>query len=99
MLDLLPGRPERRKPKATPCHLLVDMLLNLQGPTQIIESADYAAYVFDIHKIDFTAPAPTLRLSLVNIEGSGSRVDFSTAISGLTSFALREYLEPFQAKH
>ena len=67
------------------------MLLNLQGLTQIIDSADYAAYVFNIHGIDFTALVPTLRLSLVDIEGSGRQVDFSIAISGLTSFSLREY--------
>ncbi|WP_022826325.1 hypothetical protein [Hymenobacter norwichensis] len=67
------------------------MLLNLPGLTQIIDSADYAAYVFNIHEINFTAPVPTLRLSLVDIEGSGRQVDFSLAISDLTSFALREY--------
>lgn len=67
------------------------MLLNLQGLTQLIESADYAAYVFDIHEMDFTASVPTVQLSLVDIEGSGSQLDFSLAISGLTAFALREY--------
>jgi hypothetical protein len=67
------------------------MLLNLPGLTQIIDSADYAAYVFNIHEIDFTAPAPTLQLSLVDIEGSGSQINFSLAITELTSFALREY--------
>ncbi|HEX8657959.1 MAG TPA: hypothetical protein VF690_10510 [Hymenobacter sp.] len=67
------------------------MLLNLQGLAQIINSADYAAYVFNIREIDFTEPVPTVWLSLVDIEGSGSQVDFSMAISGLTSFALREY--------
>jgi hypothetical protein len=67
------------------------MLLNLQGLTQIIDSADYAAYVFNIHEIDFTAPVPTFQLSLVDIEGSGSQVGFSMAVSGLTSFAIREY--------
>ena len=67
------------------------MLLNLPGLTHIIDSAAYAAYVFNIHTIDFAAPVPTLCLSLVDIEGSGSQVDFSLAISDLTAFALREY--------
>jgi hypothetical protein len=67
------------------------MLLNLSGLTHIFDSTDYAAYVFNIRALDFTAPVPTLGLSLVDIEGSGSRVDFSLAISDLTAFALREY--------
>lgn len=70
---------------------LSDMLRNLQGLTQIIDSADYAAYVFNLNEIDFTASAPTCRLSLVDIEGSGSQVDFSLTISDLTAFAIREY--------
>lgn len=70
---------------------LVEMLRNLPGLTQLIESADYAAYVFNLHEIDFTAPTPILRLSLVDIEGSGSQVNFSLAISDLTAFAIREY--------
>lgn len=67
------------------------MLLNLEGLTQIIDSVDYAAYVFNIHEIDFAAPVPTLQLSLVDTEGSGSQITFSVAISGLTSFVLQEY--------
>jgi len=67
------------------------MLLNLEGLTQIINSAGYTAYVFNIHEIDFAAPVPLLQLSLVDIEGSGSQVTFSVAISGLISFVLQEY--------
>ena len=67
------------------------MLLNLPGLTQIIDAADYIEYVFNIRAIDFTAPVPTLQLSLVDTEGSGGSVDFSLAISDLTAFAIREY--------
>lgn len=67
------------------------MLLNLPGLTQIIDAADYIEYVFNIRRIDFTAPVPTVQLSLVDSEGSGSTVDFSMAIFDLTAFAIREY--------
>jgi hypothetical protein len=71
--------------------LLLDMLLNLPGLTKIIDAADYIEYVFNIREIDFSAPVPTVQLSLVDAEGSGPTVDFSMAISDLTSFAIREY--------
>ena len=67
------------------------MLLNLPGLTQIIDSADYDAFVFNLHGIDFQAPLPTVRLSLVDTEGTGNQVDFSMAITDLTAFAIREY--------
>jgi len=67
------------------------MLLNLPGLTQIMEAADFIEYVFNLRAIDFTAPAPTLQLSLVDAEGAGDAVDFSLAISELTAFAIREY--------
>jgi hypothetical protein len=67
------------------------MLLNLPGLTHIIDSAEYVDYVFNIRGLDFTAPVPTVQLSLVDSEGSGSQVDFFLAISNLTAFALRKY--------
>jgi hypothetical protein len=67
------------------------MLLNLPGLTHILDSADYGASVFALHGIDFQAALPTVRLSLLDAEGSGGRVDFSMAISDLTTFAIREY--------
>ena len=67
------------------------MLLNLPGLTQIIEAANFIEYVFNLRAIDFTAPVPTLQLTLVDAEGSGGSVYFSLAISDLTAFAIREY--------
>jgi len=67
------------------------MLLDLPGLTKIVDSADYDEYVFNLYGIDFHAPLPSLRLSLVDTEGSGSQVDFSMAITDLTAFAIQEY--------
>jgi hypothetical protein len=89
------------------------MLLNLEGLTEIIDMADYTAYVFEIQQIDFTAEPVTVRLSLNDIEGSGNSTSMVLSISGLKAFSLTEYshlvyhditdkhelLRPFQEPH
>ena len=65
------------------------MLLNLDGLTSLIAAVGYANYVFDLRGVEFAEPVSTLRLSLLDTEGSGGRVDFSLAISGLVAFDIR----------